>query len=195
MARRLNAAEEIISEAKKGEAISADKRRHAVGYLLATQGELTNMEIAELFNVSDRTIREDKAYVRKQAAELVSVEDIGMVIADIRLTYESFRQKLALSLKKSTPGTATHLNHLKLELDSQLRVVEALQSLGWYPRNLGELTRKNFTFVAVTSGDGSIDTRPVDSLPVVDMPMLSASSEDADAELARRNEEFGPGAV
>lgn len=185
MARRLNQAEEIISLAKTGSKLTTDQRRHAVGYLMATQQELTNMQMAELFDVSDRTIRDDKGVIRKQAAELVSQEDIGMVIADIRLTYEQFRQKLAASLKKATAGTATYLNHLKLEMEMQLRVVEALQSLGWYPKNLGELTKKSWSFSAIVTKDGTVDTRSVDQLDhIIQNP---TSGED---DMAEREAEF-----
>lgn len=185
MAKRLNAAEEIVSLAKKGEEISTSRRRHAVAYLLATQPELTNMQVAELFNVSDRTIREDKQWARKQAAELVTQEDVALVIADVRMKYEWFCQQLAASTKKATLGTANYANHLKLGMEMQLKVVDSLQSLGWLPKNLGELTKKSFSYVATVTKDGTVDTRSVEML---DHLIVNPTSGDND--MAEREAEF-----
>lgn len=171
MARRLNEAEEIINRAKKGEPVSTSQRRHAVGYLMSTQGDLTNMQLAELFDVTDRTIRDDKTYVRKQAAELVTTEDIALVISDIRLSFERYAQRIEQGLKKATVGTANYLNYLNAGMTMQLKVVEALQNLGWYPKNLGQLTKKEFNFTAIVTKDGTVDTRPTELLdPLIENP-------------------------
>lgn len=186
MARRLNEAEAIVSLAKKGEDISTSQRRHAVGYLMSTQPDLTNAQLAELFGVSDRSIREDKQWTRKQAAELVTQEDVSLIIADVRMKYEWFCQQLAASTKKATLGTANYANHLKLGMEMQLKVVDSLQSLGWLPKNLGELSRKSWNFTAIVTKDGTVDTRPVEML---DHIIVSPTSGSAD-ELAARDAEF-----
>jgi hypothetical protein len=174
MAKRLIEAEALIKSAKDGEKLDADKRRHAVGYLMSTQPELTNLDLATLFDVSERTITEDRRNIRQQAAELVTQEDIALVIADIRLSYERYQQQLASSLKKATQGTRVYLDHLNSGMQMQVRVVEALQSLGWYPKNLGQLTKKEFRFEAHVTKDGTVDTRPVELLDhLVDTPKLT----------------------
>jgi predicted HTH transcriptional regulator len=50
----------LIEAAKKGETLSPKDRRQCIGVLMATQPELTNDEMAEMFKVSERMIRFDK---------------------------------------------------------------------------------------------------------------------------------------
>lgn len=124
---------------------------------------MTSLEMSELLGAADRTIRDDFAWIKKQIAESIKDEDIGLVIADIRMTYERFVERAEKSLKKCTPGTNVYLQHLKLMMDMQLKIVEALQSLGYYPKNLGNLTSTRYEFKAHVSKDGSVETRPVEA--------------------------------
>jgi hypothetical protein len=157
-------AEKLLKEAHEGKVLSTDQRRHVVGWLMATQPEVTTREMADAFNAAERTIRDDKAWVRKQASEVIKSEDIGLVIADIRMTYERFVERIEKSLKKCTEGTTVYLNHLKLLMEMELKVVEALQSLGYYPKNLGNMTTTKYEYKAHVARDGNVEVRPVDML-------------------------------
>jgi len=155
-------AEQLLKAATKGEKLTTDQRRYAVGYLMATQPEVAVIDMAQTFGVSERTIREDRLIIRRQVADVVRQDDIGLVIADIRLTYERLVDELAKSKKKCEAGTRVYLDHLRAEWDMQKEVIEALQSLGYYPKNLGNMTSTKYEFKAHVTKDGSVDVRPVD---------------------------------
>jgi hypothetical protein len=198
MPNELTRSEQLLLKAESGEQLNVDERRVAVGHLMATRPDLSNMDLGKLFGVSDTMIRKDKDWLRKQTADEIVKDDISLVIGDIRRTYERFVVEVEKSTKKCAEGTNTKLAHLKAGMDYQLKVVEALQSLGYYPKNLGNMTKKTFVFKShVSEKDGSVSTLPVidaefedvKDAPVQVTPLLKDSPEEA-AMRAALEEEF-----
>jgi hypothetical protein len=184
---KLIEAEALIKKAKTGEMLSPDQRRHAVGYLMsnAMQRVPSNMEMAEMFRVDEKTIRRDRDHIRKQASELVKEEDIALVISDIILTYERYCERIERQIAKlAKEPSRLHLDYENSLISTKLRVVDALQSLGWYPKNLGQLTKKTFEFKAVVTKDGTVDTRDVAMLDhLIETPSTDQERREAlDAE-------------
>lgn len=157
-------AERLIDDAKRGVKLSAKERRHCISYLMATGADVGSTALAEVFSVTDRTIRDDKIHIRKQKAELIKEDDIGLVIADIVMCFDNQVRDIEQSKTKCRKGERTYLEHCKTIFDLQLKKVKALQELGYYPRNLGNLTVERFDYKAVVGKDGSVETRP-ENLP------------------------------
>lgn len=155
-------AERMIDEAKKGKRLKAKERRHCISYLMITGADSGSTALAEVFGVTARMIREDKAHIRREKAELIKEDDIGLVIADIVMCFDSQVRDIEQSKTKCRKGDRTFLEHCKAIFDLQLKKVKALQDLGYYPKNLGNMTVERFDYKAVVGKDGSVDTRPAD---------------------------------
>lgn len=169
-------AEKIIERARQGEPVTTKERRHAVAYLISTQpGEITAGDMAEWFGVTDRTIRFDMRYIREERAKLIKEDDIGLVIADIAMTFDNQIRDIEKSKAKCKLGSREHLEHSKAIFDMQLRKVKALQDLGYYPKNLGNMTVEKFEYRATVSKDGAVDTRRVD---MFDAEVIETRPED-----------------
>lgn len=158
----LTRCEELLAKARSGEKLETDHRRDVIQYLMATEPGMTNADMARLFNLSEGMIRKDKDIVRKRAADDISKEDVGLVIGDIRRTYERFMADIEKGIKKCDPGTKVYLDYQKALVDYQLKIVEALQSLGHYPKNLGTMQQNKFVFKSHVAKDGSIETKAFD---------------------------------
>jgi hypothetical protein len=154
-------AETLIQRAENGERLSASERRHAVGFMMATKSEVPPTALADLFKVSRRQIFFDMKKIREEKAQEIKKDDIGLVIADIALSFENQVRDIEASKKRATPGSSVYLEHCKAIFNLQTQKVKALQELGFYPKNLGNMTVEKFEYKAIVSKDGSVDTRPV----------------------------------
>jgi hypothetical protein len=155
-------ADKLIERAQKGERLTAKDRRHCVGYLMGTRPEMTNVEAAEIFQVSEGLIRQDKKRIRHERAKLIKEDDIGLVIADIAMECDNQIRDLEASKRKCKMGQRAFVEHCKAIVDTRLKSVKALQELGFYPKSLGNLTVERFEYKAVVGRDGSVDTRAAD---------------------------------
>ena len=168
-------ADRLIEKARGGKRLSPADRRHCVEYLMAAEPESTNMDLARLFHVTEWTIRSDKDIVRKRRAAQIGQDDPGLVIADIALLCERQIRDIEVSKKKAKLGSTSYLAHCVQCLDSQLKVVRALQDLGYYPKNLGNMTVDKYEYRAIVTEDGSVMSRPVD-LVFQDSPTIEAEA-------------------
>jgi hypothetical protein len=169
--QKLTRCEELLAKVDAGAQLETDERRDVIAYLLATRPDMTNMDMARKFGVSEGSIRKDKDLIRKRAVEEVTKDDIGLVVHDIITTFDRIIADIEKSAAKSSLGTNTYLAHKKAVADYLQKKVEALQSLGYYPKNLGSMTATKFIFKShVSERDGSVDTRAVnpDEAPVID---------------------------
>jgi hypothetical protein len=195
----LSRCEELLAKARSGEKLETDARRDVIQYLMAVEPHLSNADMARMFGLSEGMIRKDKDIVRKKASEDISKEDVGLVIGDIRRTYERFIsdiQKVLSDNKLCPKGTKTYLDYQKALVDYQLKIVEALQSLGFYPKNLGTMQQNKFVFKSHVAKDGSIETKAFDpdKTPKViegHTPLLLAAPDEEDEKLrSALREEF-----
>ena len=155
-------AQKLIESAQSGQKLTAKERRHAVAFLMSTDQSSTNTSLADLFQVTERTIRLDKKSIREEKSQLIKEEDVGLVIADILLDYERAIREIEKSAKDSKSGSQVRLNHINSKMDMRLKTVKALQDLGWLPKNLGNMTMDKFEYRAVVHKDGNVEVRKVD---------------------------------
>jgi hypothetical protein len=154
-------AEKLLSRARDGEQLASKERRHCINYLTIKEPSLTNVALGELFQVSEKQIRLDKQKIRKDRADLLKEDDIGLVIADIAIDLENQIRDIEVSKRKCKLGTNAFLKHCVAAHKMRLDTVHALQDLGYYPKNLGNMTVSKFEYRAIVSKDGSVDTQPV----------------------------------
>ena len=185
-------AETIIQSAQKGETILTKDRRHAIMYLMATEPQVTNAELANLFAVAERTIRLDKTTIRKEKSKAVKDEDVSLIIADIQMDFERNVRDLEKSKKACQPGTHLYMKHCTEIVKMRLDIATALQNLGYYPKSIGHLTVAKYNYQSSVSKDGVVETRRVDSFDndhpsdtptidaevVADLKQLPAAEED-----------------
>jgi hypothetical protein len=139
--------------------LSAKERRQCVVYLKTTNPDVTNVSMAELFQVTERTIRQDLQAFRREKARFIKEDDVGLIIADIALDYERQIRDIERGKAKATVGSKTFLDYCTAAMELRLKCVKALQDLGYYPKNLGNMTIKKFDFKAIVNKmDGSVTT-------------------------------------
>lgn len=154
-------AEKLIERAQKGERLNAKDRRHAVAYLIATRPEITACAMGDLFYVSEGMIRVDKRIIKQEKAKLLQKEDVALVIVDIADCFDRQVKDLEASKRKCKLGSATYLAHCKEIFNLRLKMVTALQELGYYPKNLGSMTIDKYEYRATVGADNSVTTRAV----------------------------------
>ncbi len=145
--------EKLLTRARNGERLATRDRRNCVTYIIATEPETTNVAMAEIFQVTERTIRDDKMWIRQERSRFIREEDVSLVIGDIAASFDNEVRDLQVAKrnKECKPGTRTYMEYCKSIFDMQLRKVKALQDLGYYPRNLGTLTMEKFEYTASVS--------------------------------------------
>lgn len=143
--------------------LDAEERRDAIQYLMLMRPDLNCVELGRYFKVTERVIRLDRDVIRKRVAEEVTDKDVSIVVSDLMRGHELLMTDLAKSKKKCTLGTPAYLNHLKFEQEAQFKVVELLQSLGVYPKNLGNLTKTEFVYKAHVAKGGGVNTTQIAS--------------------------------
>lgn len=154
-------AENLIKLAQKGERLNSADRRYVISYLLLTKPEVGPSEMAELFQVSQRQIFKDRTLLKTQRASSLKEEDPALVLADIIMCFDRQTQDMEASKAKCKLGTPNYLKHCQTIFDTQLKKVTAMQSLGYYPKNLGNLVTESYTWKAEITADSVVNTRPV----------------------------------
>jgi predicted transcriptional regulator len=155
-------AQKLLETAQSGERkLTTSERRHVVAYLMATQPDVTNVELAETFGVTERTLRMDKQHIREEKARFIKEDDIGLVIADIALDFERQVRDIERSKAKAKLGSDTFLKHCTSAMELRLKMVKSLQDIGYLPKNLGNMTVESYEYKAVVHRDGSVETRPL----------------------------------
>jgi hypothetical protein len=158
----------LLDEARTRK-LTVKERRQCVVYLKTTDPETTNVYLAELFQVTERTIRQDLQKFRKDKARFIKEDDVGLIIADIALDYERQVNDIEKSKAKAKPGTGVYLQHCTSAMELRLKMVKALQDLGYYPKNLGNMTIKKFDFTAVVEPiSGQVTTVQSGDVPILE---------------------------
>lgn len=153
-------AELWMQDALSGLELTTEQRRHVVAWMMAT-GSHTAAEMAVIFKVHERTIITDKSKIRELMAESIKAEDVGLILADIRLSFENAIRRVEKALKKAKPGTGTYLDYVRAIPDLQLQYMKAYQDLGYYPKNLGTIQVDKFEFKATVGLNAGNEQRPV----------------------------------
>lgn len=187
----MSTAVELLRIAKaKERKLTTKERRHLITWLQATGGDgdelgsYTNVQLGEFFGVSERTIRVDKLAFRKEKANFIRNDDISLIIADIAIDVERQVRDIEKSKRKATLGTTAYLKHCTDAMTLRLQTIKALQDLGYYPKNLGQLTVTKWDFISsVDKVTGHVNTEQVDNLPILEaefaeQPRLEQGSEN-----------------
>ena len=175
----------LLADAQSGIKISTAERRLVIQYLRATAPEITNKEMSGWFQVSEKTIRDDNQIERKSKAKYLKEnldKDISLVIADIQSDFERQIADIEVNKANCKKGTAVYLASCQAIFGMRLKMIEAFQSIGYIPKNLGSMTQTKFEYKAVVLKDGSINTRSVkqfddDKIQSVQMAMLPDTTE------------------
>lgn len=173
--------------------LTADERRDALAYLMGVRPDMSNYQLGVLFGVSEGQIRKDKEIVRKRMADEINADDISLVVTDLRRHYENCRIDLARSCKACNDGTAVKLAHIKALWDLDLQMTEALQSLGYLPKNLGNMTKQSFVYKAHVAKGGGVNTtqiaddKELKTIEAQEFKLLGATAESEEDAAIRAN--------
>lgn len=140
-------AEIWLQDAIEGKELTTEQRRHVVAWIMAT-GSYTNAEMAQLFKVNERTITTDRTKIRELMADSIKEEDIGLILSDLRMTFEEAIRRTQKAIKKAKPGTRTYLDYVNNIPKLQTEYTKVMQDLGYFPKSLGTLQVDKFEFKA-----------------------------------------------
>lgn len=145
------------------EKLSAPERQDALAVLMSARPDMSNVDLARFFKVNEKSIRTDKEVIRKRLSEELGDRDVALVISDLIHGHNRRMTELAASRKKCAYGTNTWLAHWKAEKDAEKEIIELLQSLGVYPKNLGNLQKTEFVFKAHVAKGGGVNVVSIQS--------------------------------
>lgn len=171
----------LLNELQDGRKITTAERRLCLQYLMATQPELTNAKLGEMFGVSERTLRVDKQKIRSQKAKFLKDElsnDLALVIADVAMDFERQVGDLEKSKAKSPLGKRAYVDHCNAIFDMRLKMIKAFQDIGYLPKNLGSMTVEKFSYKASVSLDGSVSTRTEEQFSPKELTAMDAEFTD-----------------
>jgi hypothetical protein len=183
-------AEKLLKAAQSGQELSTEDRRHVMAWIIGTDNQYSNEELAEIFKVAERTVTNDRRYVREMIAKNIKEQDVGLILADIQLSIERNIRDIEKSKAKSKLGTKTYLDHCNASVKMQIDCMKAFQDLGLYPKNLGTLHTEKFEFSAVVGMATPAQQRPLNmfdqkkeiptlTAEVVEAPRLPNATPDA----------------
>jgi DNA primase catalytic subunit len=140
--------------------LSTEERRRVVAYVMATQPQVAGTELAIWCQVSERAIRQDKAIIRQRMATELREDDVALIIADIMADFRRQIQDIEISKRSAKAGSPAYLAHCTAIVDLRLKTTKMLQDLGYYPKNLGNMTQEHFVYQAVVEHEGRLCTDP-----------------------------------
>ncbi len=165
----MNMAEQFIDRAERGEKLTTDERRHAVAYIESMHPEVSNVDMARLFQVDEATIRSD--IKKSKAAKIDRVRedtDIKLILADMIHARDRAVRKLAavqakMEREKKT-DSPNYRKTIEAEVNMHLKIAAALSELGVLPKNIGTVTVNKSVFKAIVEQKtGAIsEVRPLD---------------------------------
>jgi hypothetical protein len=167
MASATPIAEDLVGRARKGEKLTLEDRRYALQFLMYTEPDLSRMELGRIFQVDESTIRHDIKRIKEKNADLIKEDtDVKLIIADLiaardraLLEIEKAKKLISTTAKEGTPN---HLNFIKASVEIHMKVTEALQNMGWLPKNIGAITVNKHVFKAIVQKGQYIQTLRVE---------------------------------
>lgn len=151
----------LLEDARNGTKLDVDDRRRVIRYLMIVNPENSNVDLSNLFQISEAMIRKDKAAIRQEIADDLRKDDVGLVIADIEFNFIRQLKGLENSKAACKLGSTEYRLHCIAILDIELKKTKMFQDLGYLPKNLGNLTTENYEYAAVLIKDGSVESRPM----------------------------------
>jgi len=172
-------AQRLLEDARDNrKKLTTDERRHLVAYLEATSpSDYTNQELAEMCQVTERTIRLDKQALRKKMSEELKEDDVGLIVADIIMNYRRQLRDIEASKAKCSPGSHAYLQHCVAAFNLQRDLTKICQDLGWYPKNLGNLVTEKYIYQAIVTKDGTIAHSKPDGSSVIEAEFVTVTPE------------------
>lgn len=164
--------EDLLRQARAGVKLDADSRRRCLTYLMATEPGLTNRELAETFQVSDKTIRDDKQTFRQEVADEIEHDDIRLVIADLKISFTEQRRELEKGKKRCEPGTKLHLEYTRALIDLDIKMTDTYQRIGILPDNAGANIKEEFTYIAVVAKGDKVDVKRLEEFEPTELKRL-----------------------
>jgi hypothetical protein len=172
------------------------ERREAVAYLDDhgfgdDNRDLSNYELADLFDVSEKIIREDKKRILAEYTSVISPAEALSYVGQYLRSHDGLIVRAKHGLAKSKPGTQAHQHYLRLISDLEAKRIQILQEIGAVPKELGRLNVTEERWVATVSNDGIVTCQPasqaedVKSLPphepeeVFDIQFTEVPSEES----------------
>ena len=153
--------ERLLQEIRDGRKVDAEDRRRVLRYLMSVQPDMTNVDLGELFSVSEKVIRNDKKLVREEMRQELEEDDVALVVTDIVFNFRRQLRDLEMSKAKCKPGTKEYRVHCESILGIELKKTAALQELGYLPKNIGNLTVDKYEYAAIVLKGDQVESRPI----------------------------------
>lgn len=171
--------EVLLQRAKTGEKLGVADRRACLNYMLIKERGLTNVEIAEIFGISETMVRKDRAIIESVKATEVFSEDANLIVYRTVEVMDSQISALEASKKKSKQGSRDFVLHCKVISDLAKDKIKLLQELGFVTKSVSTATQ-DFDFAAIVVKGDQIDTRSVSLFDDATQKKLKAAAKTVD---------------
>jgi hypothetical protein len=143
--------------------------------------DFSNYELAKIFSVDEKIIRNDKKKLLKNYTSAITPEDAMSYVGEFVQGHDRLMRHAFRGLKASPEGTLSHQNYIKILSDLHKRKVGMLQEIGALPKELGHLNVSEEHWEAYIQDDGAGNA--TSGVRVLETKQLKAADDDDDDEV------------
>jgi hypothetical protein len=174
-----------IAESKERK-LSVDERREVLRWLdedgrrempdpddpsktiVVTIRSYSNYRLGEVFQVSEKQIRKDRALIRKMAMDALTPEQGLAFVEGFLREHNALIRRAEDGLEACVPGSQTQVMFLRLLSDLRKRHIALLQEVSVVPKELGNLNITEEIWTAEVSRDDVVSVTKTDTPKLLD---------------------------
>lgn len=158
----MTSTERLVEMAEGGEKLSSEDRRRALAYLKVARPELSKVDLAEMFSVSEGQIRKDLRIIVEESTDEMRDQDPATIIAEAVSTLRRQVADIEGAKKSARKGSRDYMQHCVSIADIQFKLLRALQEVGYLPKDASKMAQQLYEYAAVVLKGDNVDTRPID---------------------------------
>lgn len=168
---------ELMTDAQNKRRLTTEERRSVLAYISeygfkenGKYRDLSNYELADLFQVTEAAIRKDKKKILREHSGELTPEDSMQFVQGFLFEHNALIRKAKEGLNKSPEGSLTHIRYLQVLSDLESRKIKLLQESGLLPKELGHLsvTEEEWHAYVLEDGVTGVTKAPPKALPAAD---------------------------
>lgn len=175
---------ELLADAQNKVRLVSDDRRRVIAYI-AEYGykengkykDLSNVEMAALFQVDEAVIRRDKKKVLKEQSGSLTPEESMEFVQDFLFEHNALIRRAKEGANHSPLGTLTHIRYIQTLSVLFQQKIKILQETGLLPKELGHMSVTDEQWRAYVLEDG---VTGVEKVPPKELPAANAEPDDGE---------------
>lgn len=157
----MTSTERLVEMAEGGEKLSSEDRRRALAYLKVARPELSKVDLAEMFSVSESQIRKDLRIIVEETTDELRDQDPSDIIAEAVVTIRRQVTDLEGAKKSAKKGSREFLQCCVSISDIQFKLLKSLQDVGYLPKDASKMAQQLYEYAAVVLKGDNVDSKPL----------------------------------